>query len=169
MRIFSGIVWRHVPRGANALHLGWILRAAGRWNRQGAYGCLYTALTAEGAIAEYRKYMTRARVPRGIGARDLVSIRVNRVGPILDLLDDDWLSTAGIDPQVLTSDDPDDIETCRAIADWARSEGNTGLLAPSAALPGARNLVIYIDAPAKNMDLEDGPDRLSIDASDEPR
>lgn len=162
MRIFSGVVWRHVPRGANALHLGWILRAAGRWNRQGGYGCLYTALTHEGALAEYRKTLSRARIPSGVIARDLVSIRVNRVGPVLDLLDDDVRSALRVDLRTLTGDEPDDLETCRAIADWARSEGNAALLVPSAALPGASNLVIYVDAPARNLDLEEGPDRQPI-------
>lgn len=162
MRIFSGIVWRHVPRGANPLHLGWILRAAGRWNRQGVYGSLYTALTPDGALAEYRKYLSLARVPSGISARDLVSIRVNRAGPVLDLLDDDVRSALGVDLKTLAGDEPDNLETCRAIADWARSEGNTALLVPSATLVGASNLVIYVDAPARNLDIEDGPDRLPI-------
>lgn len=164
MQIFSGIVWRHVPRGANALHLGWILRAAGRWNRRGVYGCLYTALSAEGALAEYRKYLALARVPAMFSARDLVSIRVNRVGPVLDLLDEDVRSELRVDVRTLIGDDPDDLETCRAIADWARSEGNSAILVPSAALPGAGNLVIYVDAPARNIDLEDGPVRRPIDA-----
>lgn len=139
-----------------------MLRAAGRWNRQGVYGCLYSALTAEGAIAEYHRYLSRACVPAGIVARDLVSIRVNRVGPVLDLLDDEVRAALRVDPGTLTGDEPDDLETCRTIADWARSEGNAALLVPSAALSGARNLVIYVDAPATNLDLEDGPDRRPI-------
>lgn len=164
MQVFSGVVWRHVPPGANPLHLGWILRAAGRWNRQGAYGCLYTSLTAHGALAEYRKYQALARVRVAASARDLVSIRINRIGPVLDLLDGDIRSDLRVDERTLTGDDPEDLETCRAIADWARSEGSSALLVPSAALSGAANLIVYIDAPARNIDLEDGGDRLAIDS-----
>ena len=93
-----------------------------------------------------------------------MSIRVNRVGPVLDLLDEDVRSALHVDVRTLTGDDPDDLETCRAIADWARSEGNSALLVPSAALPAAGNLVVYVDAPARNIDLEDGPDRRPIDS-----
>jgi RES domain-containing protein len=160
--IFSGLVWRHVPRGANALHLGWILRAAGRWNRQGVYGCLYTTLSPDGALAEYRKYIACAHASRRIDARDLVSIRVNRIGPVLDLMDDEGRMAAGVELHTLTSDEHDDVESCRTIADWARSEGYQGLLVPSAALAGETNLVIYIDGAVSNIDLDDGPDRMAI-------
>lgn len=163
MRIFSGLVWRHVPHGAHALHVGWILRAAGRWNRRGIYGCLYAARTPEGALAEYRKYVALARAAQRLDTRELVSVRVNRVGPVLDLTAPEARSEAGVDLQVLFSDESDDLETCRTIADWARSEGYQGLLVPSAALLGAANLVIYIDGPASSIDLDEGPDRRLIE------
>lgn len=162
MRIFSGTVWRHVPRGASALHAGWILRASGRWNRHGVYGCLYTALTREGALAEYRKYTELARASRRVDARELVSIRVNRIGPVLDLTETANRMEAGVDLSVLTSDNRDELETCRTIADWARSEGYQGLLVPSAALAGHVNLVIYIDGPASNIDLDEGAERIAL-------
>lgn len=161
--IFAGLVWRHVPGGANALHVGWILRAAGRWNRQGVYGCLYTSLTLEGALAEYRKYSARAQATRRIDLRDLVSIRVNRIGPVLDLMDVEMRMAAGVDLPTLMSDDPDDLETCRTVADWARSEGYQALLVPSAAQTGETNLIIYIDGPVRNVDLDEGPDRKTIE------
>ncbi|MGI9090143.1 MAG: RES family NAD+ phosphorylase [Gemmatimonadaceae bacterium] len=164
MRIFSGLVWRHVPHGANALHLGWILRAAGRWNRQGVYGCLYAALTPEGALAEYEKYTAHAHGRRRVDTRDLVSIRVNRIGPVLDLTDAQWRAEAGVDLHTLTDDEPDDLETCRTVADWARSGGYQGLLVPSAAQPGEANLIIYIDGPVGNIDLDEGPDRRIIES-----
>ena len=76
-------MWRHVPKGAHPLHVGKIFKYAhGRWNRRGQYGCLYTALTADGATAEYEKLLA---VNGYTGPRDLVSIRVARLRPVLDL------------------------------------------------------------------------------------
>jgi RES domain-containing protein len=161
--IFSGLVWRHVPRGAHALHVGWILRATGRWNRRGAYGCLYTALTAQGAVAEYRRYAARVGSAAAVRTRDLVSIRVNRLGPVLDLTDAVVRAKVGIAASALTGDDTEDLTTCLAIADWARAERYQGLLTPSAADARQTNLIIYVDGPAGNVDLDEGPDRLPID------
>jgi hypothetical protein len=70
---FAGTVWRHVPRGAHPLDFSHLIAASGRWNRAGLYGCLYTALTPEGAAAEYRKHNMR----RGLRSdRDLVALSV---------------------------------------------------------------------------------------------
>lgn len=59
MRRFQGLVWRHVPVGAEPPHLGWILKAArGRWNsRRPRLPCLYAALTPQGAVAEFEKHL----------------------------------------------------------------------------------------------------------------
>jgi RES domain-containing protein len=100
-------------------------------------------------------------------ARDLVSVRVNRIGPVLDLTNVEVRSDAGVDLQTLTSDEPDDLETCRTIADWARSEGYQGLLGPSAVRPDEVNLIIYIDGPVHNVDLDEGPDRRLIEAEEQ--
>jgi RES domain-containing protein len=161
VKIFSGLVWRHVPRGAHALHIGWILRAAGRWNRQGVYGALYTALTREGALAEYQKLLRLDLIP-SMHKRDLVSIRVNRIGPVLDLTASDTQKALDVTVAVLTGDDTEHIETCRAIADWARGERYVGILTPSATLAGYSNLVIYVDGTARNIDLDVGVDREPI-------
>ncbi len=126
------------------------------------YGCLYTALTSEGALAEYRRYRAQAAATRQPDARDLVSIRVNRIGPVFDVTEADACAQVGVALDVLTGDEPDDVETCRTVADWARAQGYQGLLVPSAVLPRSKNLVIYIDGPAGNIDLEEGPDRRPI-------
>lgn len=160
--IFQGRVWRHVPRGAHPLHAGFILKASGRWNRQGRYGCLYTALTREGALAEYRKYLHQAGLAASPRPRDLVSVEVRRVEPVLDLTLEEERKRLGILPGTLTGDEPEELEACRTLADWARARGFQGLLVPSAAAPGEVNLVIYIDGPAKNLDFTDGPDRIPI-------
>ena len=82
---FDGYVWRIVPAGAFALHVGYILKSRGRWNREGVYGCLYTALSEDGALGEAAKYLRRAGIaPRFSPPRDLVSLRVH-VGRVLDL------------------------------------------------------------------------------------
>jgi hypothetical protein len=53
---------------------------------------------------------------------------------------------------------PDEPEACRALADTLRAQGYVGILAPSAAQPSERNLVIYIDGPSRNVFLDVGPD-----------
>jgi RES domain-containing protein len=166
--LFTGRVWRHIPAGAAALHLGKIWKySAGRWNRRGEYACLYTALTREGALAELEKL--RLHYGSAMGSRELVSIDIHRLDPVLDLTD---LATyaatargAGEHPNaaLLTADGDATLEHCRMVADQARTQGCTGLLVPSAALRGAKNLVVYFDVVApKQLDIDDGPDREVI-------
>ena len=114
----------------------------------------------DGARAEYRKYLRGLGDPDTIRSRQLVSLRV-RVEPVIDLTDS---STSPVSPssRFLTGDEPEDLEACRALADYLRAEGCAGLLAPSAALVGEKNLVIYIDGPSRNVDLAPGGDRISI-------
>jgi RES domain-containing protein len=157
-------VWRHVPAGATALHLGKLWKHAdGRWNRRGDYACLYTALTRAGALAE----LARARVRYGavVGPREVVSIDVS-LSPLLDLTDGTVFARAaggaGVPPDaaILTADGEDALEQCRRLADWARGQGFTALLVPSAAAAGEVNLVIYFDVVApRQLAIDDGPDR----------
>ena len=158
---FASKVWRHIPAGANALHVGFILRAGGRWNRRGRYGALYTALSPEGAIAEYRKYFAqRGMDNRPQTAHDIVSIEVD-VHPVIDLTD---TYNGIVDPAAafLTGDSPEDFEKCRALADDLRAAGFVAAIVPSAASPGEKNLVIYIDGPAQQTALDQGTDRSRI-------
>jgi len=158
---FEGVVWRHIPPGAHSLHIGYILKAAGRWNRPGIYGCLYTGLTVDGVRAEYAKYLEVARIPiDAYPHREIVSIKAD-LDPVIDMISND---TSLVDPEepFLKGNSPEDFERCRALADIARSLGYVGLLVPSAALEGATNLVIYIDGLAARVQLEVGNDRFPL-------
>ena len=159
---FEGKVWRHIPAGAHPLHVGYILKATGRWNREGEYGCIYTSLTADGAKAEYRKYLSKAGIHK-IGLlkpRELVSLLVE-ISPVLDITN---AKTSPVSPKekFLTSDNSEDLEACRALADILRAQGYVGILAPSSVLSGETNLVIYIDGPSRNVFLDVGPDRIPL-------
>jgi RES domain-containing protein len=159
---FKGRVWRHIPAGGQPLHVGYILHAAGRWNRCNLYGCLYTSLSPEGAVAEYRKYLERAGVALElVRPRELVSLDVE-VWPVFDLTDE---ASSPIPPSshLLVGDSEEDLEECRALADYIRAQEYAGILAPSSALPGAKNLIIYIDGLAGNIVVAEGPDRLPIE------
>ena len=154
-----------MPAGASPLHLGKLWKhAQGRWNRRGDYACLYTALTRPGALAGLAR--ARARYRTALGPRELVSIDVT-LSPVLDLTDRAALRRAagggaGVssDAALLVADGDGPLEHCRHLADWARAEGFTALLVPSAAAIGATNLVIYFDVVApKQLEIDDGPDR----------
>jgi len=158
---FEGRVWRHVPAEAFALHVGFILRAHGRWNRPGRYGCLYTAATREGAIAEYRKALTKMGLTRSPMVRDLVSLDVS-VEPVLDLTSVSIRRRLRVSIDTLRSDDSEALESCLSLADYARAEGYGAILTPSAALKSATNLAIYIDGRADRLQLDAGPDRETL-------
>jgi RES domain-containing protein len=158
---FEGVVWRHIPAGAHPLHVGYILHSSGRWNRSGLYGCLYTALTPEGARAEFERYLEKSSLRYAeIQPREIVSLRVS-IDPVLDLTDK---RNPYVNPkeQYLTGDESSDIERCRKLADAARSSGFLGLLVPSAGKAGEKNLVIYIDGPPVQLQLEVDGERIPI-------
>lgn len=156
---FEGLVWRYVPRGAHPLHVGFILLARGRWNRQDEYGCLYTSLSREGAVAEYAKELRRLGIETSADqAKDVVSLNVG-VAHVLDLTDVRERERLGVSLGTLTGDDEDDLESCRLVADLARFAGYDAILSPSAALAGERNLNLYIDGRADHLRLLEGPER----------
>jgi len=93
------LVWRHVPAGAEPLHLGWMQRARGRWNTQRPrVTCLYTAYTANGALGEFVR-LAAERPAYAATPRDLVSIHVD-VEPVADFMDADVRREFGLDEAV---------------------------------------------------------------------
>ena len=161
MRAYRGVVWRHVPVGAEPLHLGWILKGArGRWNsRRPRLPCIYTALTPEGAIAEYERHVAAYGAPR---RRDLVSLRV-AVGPVLDLTSRFVRRRFGIGLDAVVGDAAADLAACRTLARRHVLHGDhRAILAPSAALDGAVNLMIFVASTSGIQELADGADRVTI-------
>ncbi len=160
-------MWRHVPTEKEPLHLGAIWRySQGRWNRRGEYAALYTALTKEGARAEWKRLAESAG--SAMGPRDLVSLVV-KVEPVLDLTEHDAYQRtarlAGLPMHPRFHSRLDDVphDHCHALAAQARREQYTALLVPSAALTGETNLVIYFDIVAPRLvDLDNGPDRIPL-------
>jgi len=121
-------------------------------------------LTREGALGELAKL--RRLYGTAIGERDLVSIDIELVEPVLDLTDPHTYRSLAVNagelPQshFLTADVAAAQEHCRRLADQARDDGYTALRVPSAAVAGEVNLVIYFDVVApKHLRIDDGPDR----------
>ena len=161
MTRFRGLVWRHVPPGAEPLHLGWILNATrGRWNtRRPRLPCIYAALTAEGAVAEYERHVALFGL---WGERDLVSIRVD-VDDVLDLTSELQRRRRAIPLDAITGDEPRDLAACRRLAVRAVvRDGYGAILAPSAALPDGVNLMVYELRTDHIRALMNGPDRVRI-------
>lgn len=123
-------VWRYIPRGTHPLHVGFLLHADGRWNRFGEYGCLYTAMTRAGAVAEYARMLSRAGLVAAEDAeRDLVTIVVD-VRPVLDLTDRRTRRGLGVSLGLPTGDSETNLEACRTVADFARAQGIKGIREP---------------------------------------
>lgn len=120
--------------------------------------CLYTALDPRGAIAEFEKHYAEYAAP---AERDLVSVDV-QVSPVLDLTNPTVRSRLGVDQQTLVGDTATDLAKCRAMAKRWVGNGGAAILAPSAALPGAVNLLIYLESTAGIATLNNGPDRVRI-------
>ena len=163
--IFEGTVWRHIPQGAHPLHIGYILRASGRWNRAGLYGALYTSLSMDGALAELKKNCLISGIALGdLAPRDLVSIKV-KCKPVLNLTKAATRRKVDITLTHLRNDSADSIDRCRIIADWSRQQGFRCILTPSAALKEAQNLIIFFEGPAEHLELDEGSKRFPINYS----
>jgi RES domain-containing protein len=164
-------VWRHVPKGAEPLHLQWMQLARGRWNTQRPrLTCLYTALTPAGALAEYRKHFLANAfdvAPGVLAPRDLVSIDV-RVEPVLDLTRPRVRAAFGVTLEQLTGDGRADLAACRRVAWNAFRLGHRAILAPSAAQEGEPTLMLYIESQHGRLTARNGPHRIPINHGPSP-
>ncbi|HXE44853.1 MAG TPA: RES family NAD+ phosphorylase [Conexibacter sp.] len=114
--------------------------SAQRWNRTREAPTQYLSLTPEGAWAE----LIRTEDLTSVVAVRLVSmplwalqVRETRVA---DYATFEKAEAAGFPPEALVDEDH---ERCRAEGTRLRARGFRGVLAPSAALPGAVNLTLF--------------------------
>jgi RES domain-containing protein len=152
-------VWRHVPRGAQPLHAGWMQVARGRWNTQRPrIACLYTSYTADGALAEYDK-LAREEAGYSTCPRDLVSVQVD-VEPVLDMTDPQVRARYGVTEADIRGTG---YSAChRVVRQAVLHDGFRAIRAPSAAVDGVVNLMIYPESHEGRLRYVDGPDRIAI-------
>jgi RES domain-containing protein len=100
----------------------------------------YLSLEADGAWAELVRYedLRDDDDRRGL-PRTLWQAWVSE-HDVADLSTPERAAACGLDADVLVADDH---EPCRALGSWLRERGFRGLLAPSAAAPGALNLTLF--------------------------
>ncbi len=106
--------------------------------------------------------MRAAGIPyRGVTKpRELVSLQVE-IDPVMDLTDPN-VSPIPTSSPFLTGDLPQELDDCRTLADYLRAQGFSGIITPSAALSKQKNLIIYYDGIASNLDIDFGGDRIPL-------
>lgn len=114
-------------------------RSEGRFHRYVGRGVWYASDQEQAAWAElFRHFLDEGVDPfevlRRVGAADIDDLEV------LDLTDEAVRQRLGIDSDDLIGDD---YSTTQALAEAARTAGFEGVLAPSAAFPGRRTLVVF--------------------------
>jgi RES domain-containing protein len=154
-------VFRVVREGVDPLATTGSLKAGGCFNPPNEFGALYTSLDPKTAAQE----VARGLSARGIdptqfadGAWWVYELEV-KLESALDLTDSGVLEKSAISADSLTDSD---VSATRRIATEARERGYVALLVPSAAAPGSKNLVIFVDrAPARPIVLSSRPITLS--------
>jgi len=140
---FSGEAYRHVYEGKDGTDSSRSKIAGGRWNPRREFEALYLALSEEGAVGEFIRYVGyyKSLTPDDATTREIVRLKVN-VRKILDLTDPKISAPLGVNQEELRAgrDQWDDITWPIARAVFAA--GFEGILVPSAA-NGWVNLVLF--------------------------
>lgn len=142
---FAGIVHRVVRDGVDPLSTQGSRNAGGRYNLPGNFGALYTSMTAATAQVEIERGLRlRGINPTAYPASSWWDYELETtLEAVLDLTDPDVLAALGLGPDALITTE---VGPTREIAAEARSRGYQGLLVPSAAEPGSKNLVVFDEA-----------------------
>lgn len=128
--------WPPLYRGAGETHPS---QESGRWHRQGEGYAQYMSLDPQAAWAEFvRREEIRDEERRRAAHRNVWRVTVEET-EIADLSSFERFASCGLDPEVAIGP----WRSSHALADELRGAGYRGLLAPSAALPGAVNLTVF--------------------------
>lgn len=114
-------------------------RAEGRFNRQGEGVTTYLSLTRDTATREVAKRWGAVGPNPAAYTAFEVPVWLRRV---VDLTDPETAGALGVSPETLVGPD---LAPCQALASRLRAAGVEGLLTWSAADPGGKNLVIFLD------------------------
>jgi RES domain-containing protein len=138
-RRLSGRFWHQGSPGRPVGSFADPAASEGRYHRLGGTGVWYASDREQAAWAElFRHFLDEGVDPfevlRRVGAVDVDGLQV------LDLTNPVVISQLGVDPADLVGDD---YSPTQALADAARTADFEGLLAPSAALPDRRTLVVF--------------------------
>lgn len=137
-------VHRVVKQGRDPLSVEASRINGGRYNAPGEFGALYCSLEEITATAEVFKGLRAvgenpATYPEGSWMLFELEIQADEV---LDLTHEETLARLGLQPAMLTGTHP---EVTQRLGREARDAGYQVILAPSAAVPGAKNLVLFLD------------------------
>ena len=138
-RAFSATVYRICPARyvGNVVSLRGSFLHGARYNIRGYFGALYTSLSKETARREMARYFTVA--PMGGFVEASIGLRLSRV---VDLTRGRLLRQAGVAREQLIEIG---FPITHEIGLQAWESGIEALLAPSAANPAERNLVVFLD------------------------
>ena len=112
----------------------------GRWHVRGDGPTQYLSLSTDGAWAELiRNEELRTEDEIAMVSVAMWAVLINQ-GMIIDYSSFQLAELAGFDPSALVDEN---YERCQREGARLREEGYAGVLAPSAALPGATNLTLF--------------------------